>query len=87
MRIFVLRNVILGHLVYGLFISLSITLWPNFWTVRDRDFILIIWHAYSTNETLSNDTSADDIVTLTMTFILKIATLDCDFLATEEIGV
>ena len=49
----------------------------HFWTVRDRDFIfgkrLHIWHAYSTNDSLSNDTKANFIVTLTLTLKLKIA--------------
>ena len=41
----------------------------NFWTVGDS------CHAYSTNETLSNDTMVKDIVTLTVPFT-KIANLD-----------
>ena len=32
-----------------------------------------IWHAYSTNDALSNDTKVNDIVTLTSTLKLKIA--------------
>ena len=73
------RNGIQGHL----FFVLSVTLWHknfnlghNFWTVRDRDFIF----GMHTNETLSNDSNindlvsnVDDLVTLTVTFILKIA--------------
>ena len=35
---------------------------------------LHIWNSYSTNETLSNDTKVNDLVTLTL--ILKIANLD-----------
>ena len=34
---------------------------------------LHIWHAYSTKETLSKDTKVNDLVTMTVTFILKIA--------------
>ena len=34
-----------------------------------------MWHAYSTNETLSNDTRVNDLVTMTVTFMLKIANL------------
>ena len=32
---------------------------------------LHIWHAYSTNDALSNDTKVNDLVTLTLTFLLK----------------
>ena len=40
---------------FGLSVSLSdvnFYIRYNLWTIRDRDFI---WHAYSTNEALSND--------------------------------
>ena len=37
-----------------------------------KRYRLDISHAYSTNETLSNDTKDNDLVTLTMPFILKI---------------
>ena len=37
----------------------------DIWTIRD---LLHIWHAYSTLETFSNDTKADDLVTLNVTF-------------------
>ena len=33
---------------------------------------LHIWHAYSTNDALSNDTKVNDFVTLTLIFMLKI---------------
>ena len=32
-----------------------------------------MWHAYSNNDTLANDTKVNDLVTLTLTFVLKIA--------------
>ena len=35
-----------------------------------------MWYRYSTDETLSNDTKVNDLVTLTVTFILKIANFD-----------
>ena len=47
----------------------------NFWTARDRER-LHIWHAYSTNDAFSNDTKVNDLVTLTLTFKLKIAFSD-----------
>ena len=34
-------------------------------------------HAYSTNKTLSNGTKVNDIVTFTVTSILKIAIFEC----------
>ena len=40
---------------------------------------------YSTNQTLSIDSKVNDLVKLTMTFILKIANLD--FLAARNIRV
>ena len=40
----------------------------DFYCKRQR---LNIWHAYSTYNTLSNDTKVNDIVTLTVTFVLK----------------
>ena len=60
--------------------SQSVTLWQkdlqcNFWTRRE---ILHIWYTkpwYSTNETLSSNTKVNDLVTLTVTFILKMAVL------------
>ena len=46
----------------------------NFWTLRDRDFIIgMQLHAYSTNDALSNDYNGNDLVTLTLTLKLKIA--------------
>ena len=41
-------------------------------------FNIHIWHAYSTNDALSNDTKVNDLVTLTLTltFALKRAFLD-----------
>ena len=68
-----------GHIVFVLslfvclFVCLSVVnfnLRYNFWTVRDS---LHIWHAYSTNDSLSNDTKVNDLVTLTLTLKLKIA--------------
>ena len=47
----------------------------NFWIVRDRDFCLHIWHAYSTYGALSNDTKVNDLVT-TLTLVAKIAFSD-----------
>ena len=38
--------------------------------------MLHIWHAYSNNDSLSNDTKVNDLVTLTLTFVLKIAFSD-----------
>ena len=57
-------------------VETNFNLGNNFWTVRDSDFIVIvtwlhIWHAYSTNETLSNDTKVNDLVTLTFYLRLK----------------
>ena len=45
----------------------------KFWIVRDTMYRLHIWYAYSTNDALSNDTKFDYLVTLTVTFVLKIA--------------
>ena len=45
----------------------------NFWTIRGRNFI---FGMHSTNDSLSNDTKVNDLVTLTLTFALKIAFLD-----------
>ena len=61
----------------SLFVCLSVVNFNiryNFWTVRVQR--LHIWHAYFTNDTLSNDTKVNDLVTLTLTFALKIAFLD-----------
>ena len=60
-----------GQLVFVLSVS---NISHNFWTVRDRDFIVL--HAHSTNKTLSYDTRANGLVTLTVTFILKMTNLD-----------
>ena len=80
------QNGIQGHLVFVLSVrlfmtpwlggkktvtlTLAITLEPL--TMETLYFIykLYIWHAYPTNETLSNDTKVNDLVTLTVTFIL-----------------
>ena len=43
----------------------------NFLTVRDRDFIFVMH-----NNALSNDTRVNDLVILTLTFVLKMAILD-----------
>ena len=66
-----------GHIFFVLSVCLSVclsvvnfNLCYNFWTARD---IFHIWHAYSTNEALSNDTKVNDLVTLTLTLKLKIA--------------
>ena len=40
-----------------------------------------IWHTYSTNNAISNDTKVDDLVTLSITFELQIH----DFTATRGI--
>ena len=45
----------------------------NFWTVRGKR--LYIWHAYSTNDAISNDTKVNDLVTLSLTFMLKKSSL------------
>ena len=81
-----LWNGIRGHLVFVLSVCLSVCLWlcysdsvakktfnlgHNFWNVRDRDFIFGM-HTQLMNWTLSNDTKVNDLVTLTVTFILKI---------------
>ena len=42
-----------------------------------------MWHVYSTNDALSNDTKVNDLVTLTLTLKLKIAF--SDFVATRGI--
>ena len=57
-------NGIQGHLLFILFVCDSfcdsvrknLNFAHNFWIVRDRD---LIWHAYSTNETLSNKVNQD----------------------------
>ena len=71
----------LGHLLFlsCLFVCVFIVNFNppfNFWTVRERDFMCHIWHAYSTNDALSNDTKVNDIVTVTLTLMLKIAFSD-----------
>ena len=43
---------------------------------RIKRYRLHIWHAYSTNDALSNDTMFNNLVTLTLTLVLKIAFLD-----------
>ena len=48
----------------------------NFWTVKDRDFIFGMHTQYSTNDTLSNNTKVNELVTLTLTFVPKIAFYD-----------
>ena len=37
---------------------------------------LHIWHAYTTNDALSNDNKFNDVVTLTFVFIILVAFLD-----------
>ena len=54
----------------------------KFWNIRDK---LHMWHAHSTNETLSKDSKVDDLVILTVTFVLEIT--DLDFVATSGIHV
>ena len=44
---------------------------------------LYICHAYSTNEALPNDTKVNDLVTFTVTFMLKIPFLDFELLLAE----
>ena len=48
----------------------------NFWTILRR-LRLRIWHACSTHDALSNGTKVNDLVTLTLTFLLNIAFSDC----------
>ena len=49
----------------------------NFWTTRDRDFMLIyISFIYSTKDALSSETKVNDIVTLTLTSVLNVAFSD-----------
>ena len=43
---------------------------------RERLHIRHTYPRYSTNETLSSDTKVNDLVTLTLTFILKMTVLD-----------
>ena len=49
----------------------TLTLTIDFRTERDKKKTLRIWHSYSINKNLSNDTKVNDLVTLTMTFKLK----------------
>ena len=63
---------LLSTLIFAIFCLsvVNFNLRYNFLTVWNRDFIF--WHAYSNKDALSNDTKVDEIVTLTMTFELKI---------------
>ena len=54
-------------------------------TFNRRKLRFHIWHASSTNETLSNDSRFDDFVTLIFTFILKMVILD--FVSSGDISV
>ena len=48
----------------------------SFFSLNRKRYRLYIWHAYSTNDALSNATKANDLVTLNLTFLLKITFSD-----------
>ena len=66
------------YLFVCLFSTLTFTITFELYEVE-----LHILHAYSTNDDLSNNTKVNDLVTLTQTFVLKIAF--SDFVATWSI--
>ena len=75
------------RMIRGIFFVLSVCLSVClfFFLLSDLTFVITFepyevktsylghWHAYSTNDALSNDTKVNDLVTLNSTFALKIA--------------
>ena len=71
-----------GHIVFVLSVCLSVSLilfvcllstLTFTMTLNSKRKILHSWHAYSTSYTHSNDTKVNDLVTLTLTLKLKLA--------------
>ena len=71
----------LGAYIFHVSVSKFLTLAHNFWIVGDRDFIFDIHF----QQMKPFDTRVINLVTLTMTFILKMAHLD--FVVVEGIHV
>ena len=61
-----------GHIVFVLSFCLFVCLLSHSLIMLNRRR-LHIWHAYSTNDALSNDTKVNYLVIVTLIFVLKIA--------------